>query len=958
MPENNSSEKFLYRAASHLLQRFGNDLKDVAIVFNNRRPQLFLKKYLAEISGKPLWSPQFYTIQQFFSKATDFIPASPLKQFFILFAEYNALLKKEGKEPVVADSFYPLAEIILSDFSEIDYAIANPDKVFNLIGNIAELHQQFPNFDEEQLQFMTSFWSSFSEKRQNEMQQKFIDLWRRMPGLYQNFHKKLMEQGLVTYARMYRNLAEKSDPENAFIKTFKHTVFIGFNALSKAEEKLFKAWQDEGYCSFYFDSDTHYMDDKLQEAGYFIRRNINTIGLINQLENLDNRIDDPEKQITIVQALGNISQGKILSEILSVSQDGKPDQKAIILADESLLLPVLQTVKDESLNVTMGYPFGQSSVYGLCDLWLTIQEDISENNRTKIPYRHVLSFLFNPLIDLEPSQRNRLHTDIISKRISEVDATDLWPLGKAAALTFTPTGKGAETVEILRTLLLWVSENNKDVRWMEKLLIAESIKSLTILFDNLKEFDEENKAHIRSKFLFRIIRMALQGLTVPFEGEPLSGLQVMGILESRCLDFDELIIIGMNEGVLPKISKTLSFIPDNIRRAFGLPVLENQNSISAYFFYRLLHCAKKVTLIYNGITDESSNGEESRFIKQLRFETACSFTEKLQQNQAVQIGSEKSIVVEKNGMVWSKLQQYFSSKGEAMDKKISASGFTDYISCPLKFFFGKIAGLKEPEDLPDQIEANMIGSVLHRLMQTIYADAKGKTVSAEYIREKEKILPKLCLEALSNELYKNSGNNILHPNALQQIVLKVIAQYAINILRHDESLVPFTIKDLENKSDYKLHFEVAVGAYTQKVWLYGIIDRVDLCHGKTRIIDYKTGKDKIKFRDFDSLFDQDGKNQNKALLQTLFYTYIYEKVNGATYVEPRLYTVRTFKEDTLFKGKGGIQLEDQNLEEYKQYFENKLREKINELFDASVPFIQTNNLDTCKYCPYKDICQR
>ncbi|HQS04333.1 MAG TPA: PD-(D/E)XK nuclease family protein, partial [Daejeonella sp.] len=374
--ENKSSDKFLYRVAEDLLNRFGKDLQDVAIVFNNKRPQLFLRKYLAEISGKPIWSPRFYTIQQFFSESTSLVCASQLKQFFVLYSEYNLLLKKEGKEPVSADVFYPLAEIIVSDFSQIDYYMADPVKVFNLIGSIAELEQQFPNFEEEQLAFMESFWSSFSQEKQNKVQEKFIEMWHRMPHLYQNFHARLAEQGLLSSAKMYRNLAEGKESDPGFLNEFSHIAFVGFNALSRAEEILFRSWQDEGRCSFYFDADEHYFSDNIQEAGHFIRRNINTVGLENQFAISENRINDPKKEFTIVQALGKIAQGKLLAELLPGSTDkNDPASKAIILADESLLLPVLQTVDDESLNITMGYPFEQSAVFGLCDLWLDIQEE-------------------------------------------------------------------------------------------------------------------------------------------------------------------------------------------------------------------------------------------------------------------------------------------------------------------------------------------------------------------------------------------------------------------------------------------------------------------------------------------------------------------------------------------------------------------------------------------------------
>jgi len=956
-------DKFLFRVAEDLLERFENDLQNVAIVFNNKRPQLFLKKYLSELSGKPIWSPHLYTIQQFFSGFTSQVCASPLKQFFVLFSEYNMLLRSEGKELVSADVFYPLAEVIVSDFSQIDYYLADPAKVFNLIGSIAELQHQFPNFEEEQLEFMKSFWSSFSGEKQSKTQEKFIEMWHRMPVLYGNFHGKLAEQNLVSSAKMYRNLAEGTSADQSFLNQFSHVVFVGFNALSKAEELLFKGWQDQGICSFYFDADEHYFDDLKQEAGHFIRRNINKIGLINQFPITGNRVNDANKEFTVVQALGNAAQGKLLGNLLSSTPAGDADTRAIILADEALLLPVLQTVSDDNLNITMGYPFEQSAVFGLCDLWLDIQEEIASGDQRSIPYHKVLNFIFNPLINLDDQQRNRINAEIVEKKKSRFDLLDLRGLGKSAELSFSHYRNPSDTIRNFGSLLLIVSEQLEHLRKLDSLLIAEAVKTLNVLSDSFEELEQSTGvSSMGSKFVFRTIRRALAGLTVPFDGEPLSGLQVMGLLESRCLDFDELIVLGMNEGVLPKISITPSFIPDNVRRAFGLPVLENQNSIFSYFFYRLLHCAKKVTLVYNGITDDDkSTGEESRFIKQLQFETNCQFKHLVQQNQPLQNYGEQKIIVGKTGLVRERLEKYLQRNPEIKyEKKISATAFTDYVSCPLKFFYSRIAGLKEPSDLPDQIGANLVGTMLHTVMESFYRSSVGSEVSAEFIKLQAKDLPAMCLNALAVALNMGSKNPLQKRDALQQVVLKVIEHYALRILKHDEGLAPFTIIEVENRESYTPLFNIQVSGKKEQVRLIGIIDRVDSKQGKVRIVDYKTGKDKLKYKDFESLFSEEGKDQNKALIQTLFYTYVYETSKAVKNVEPHLYTVKDFKNGTLFseKKKGGLQLSDQNLEYFKEQFELILSEKLHEIFDLSIPFVQTTNLDACKYCDFKKICQR
>lgn len=959
-----STDKFLQRLASDLLDRFGNDLQHVAIVFNNKRPQLFLKKYLAEISGKPIWSPHFLTIQQFFAESTSQVCASQLKQFFVLLSEYNLLLAQEGKEQISADVFYPLAEIIVSDFAQIDYYMANPEKVFNLIGSIAELELQFPNFDKEQLEFMESFWASFSQERQSKIQEKFIEMWHRMPRLYINFHKRLAEQKLVTSARMYRNLAEGIDSDSNFLKKFEHVVFAGFNALSKAEEILFKEWQDQGICSFYFDADEHYFSDTIQEAGHFIRRNINTIGLQNQFKIEENRINQPEKEFTIIQAIGQVAQGKILKQVLDANESkNTAGSKAIILADEGLLLPVLQTLDDENLNITMGYPFEQSAVFGICDLWLKIQDEIASSGKNIINYPHVLSFILNPLIGVSVENRSRIHKEIISDKKARFNLEELKKLDKIAEMAFSRYENPVQSIRNLGSFLLFISKEIADLRKLESLLIVEAVKNLNILSDSFEDLaNNPTGPELKADFVFKLIRRALSGLSVPFDGEPLVGLQVMGLLESRCLDFDELVVVGMNEGVLPKVSITPSFIPDNVRRAFGLPVLENQNSIFAYFFYRLLHCGQKITLIYNGVAGDTAPSEASRFIKQLEFETSCKFNYVLQQNQPIENALKQEIIVEKDGLVLEKLRKYLQRNPDAKyDSKISASGFNDYILCPLKFFYAKVAKLKKPEELPDHIGANTVGNMLHSVMDHFYQDSIGMEVSAEYIELRKKLLPKMCQDSMSEELNLNPNLDKLELSALQQIILKVIEQYALKILEHDASIAPFVIKELEHKDKYAPLFSFELDGKEEQVRLMGIIDRVDTINGKTRIVDYKTGKDSLAFKDFEGLFSDDVKSQNKALLQTLFYTLVYEKCNNVQGVEPHLYTVKDFSKGSIFNKKSKsehIELIDENLIEFKSKMELKMKEKFTELFNPEVPFRQTDNLDACKYCDFKVICQR
>ncbi len=956
-------KSFLQETAENLIARFGQDLKDVAIVFNNKRPVLFLKKQLGELIGKASWSPAFFTVGEFFAKSTNLVIADPIRQFFILHKQFNLLLKAEGKAPISVDKFYPLAEIILSDFSQIDYDLANAEELFCELEDIAVIQHQFPHFNSEQLQFLEQFLASFSQERQQSYQQKFIDLWKRMPKLYKAFYEQLSNEGLTTNAQLYRSLAESDKHE--FLNNYKQIAFVGFNALNKAETKLFKKWQDEGKAIFYFDTDTYYVDDDLQEAGLFIRRNLNRNDLVNALGEAPSFIAQQRKQINVIQAQGHASQAKAISKFLTQATPAgdDPGKTAIIIADESLLIPVLQTIPPEAgkVNVTMGYPLAQSTVFGMIDLWLTIQEQVHKEKKDSIYYRDVRAFLSHPLTGVKEKERDILEKRMLDNQWAEVPLTELHFSSSLAPNFFTVKHEGLQSIDALYVLLTAILEQRQKsglLQQVEASLIMAVCKSLNLLYDGLSSYTE----NLPLPFVLSLIRKALQGMSVPLEGEPLRGIQVMGLLESRCLDFEHVIILGVNEGTLPVLSNSPSFIPDSIRRVYGLPVLENQDAISAYLFYRLLQRAENISMVYNSLVDESNSGEPSRFLKQLEFESNFRFKYH-NQHQPVKIEPISNLTIEKKGKVWTALQRFLQGKGNWNDEKISATALTTYLNCQLQFFLRYVAKIQEPKEISENLEANQVGSVLHQVMEWFYMEhPKGALITAEAIKQKRKDIPLLCRQALSMVLFNNK-EHLRKPNSMQQIILRIVEEYADAILNHDETIAPFKIIELENKKDYKWRFPIDIKGKPHQVSLYGIIDRVDEKDGITRIVDYKTGGgDEVRFSYLDDLFERDGKRQNKAMIQTLFYTYIYEQVKQVQRVEPNLYIVRKMKADgTLFfsGGRSGkTLLQAEHLEELKGGFQIHLKSLLEELFNPDIPFMHTAKVENCGYCPYKEICRR
>lgn len=965
---------FLREVAESLVTTLGNDLQHTAIIFNNKRPVPYLQHHLADVIGKPFWSPSFFTIQEFFALSSNFQVADGFTQFFTLFEAYNELLTKEGDANIKPDVFYPVARIILSDFAQIDNDLVDANRLFEELGDIAVIQKEFQHLTEEQREFLERFWSSFSVGKQQNHQEQFIRMWRRMPKLYESFHQRLKEKGKTTMAHIYRTLAEGKEDIPEFINAYGKgkLAFAGFNALSNAEAVLFQRWSEAGKALFYFDTDAYYMEDQLQEAGLFLRKNIHKLQLPNALAPDKSMIRNKDKEVRVYKALGQTAQAKVLQEDLladypDLDVQDSAGKLAVILADESLLLPVLQTIPSQydhgsqrsaiDINVTMGYPLLASSLFGLADLWLTIQVQLMDEKKDTVYYREVEAFLSHPLVAMESDLRTRIQSKILTEQQIDVPVLRL-QYDELSALFFTKASSNLSAINNLQAifkLILQGQLEDKTLRQTEADLFLALIRELNRLHDTLADYAPQ----LPLRFVLSLMQKAVQGISVPLSGEPLQGVQVMGLLESRSLDFENVYILGVNEGLLPQVNVSPSFIPDSIRRAYGLPVIENQDAISAYMFYRLLQRSKKITLVYNGQADDSNTGEPSRFLRQLEFESGYSI-KYIDQEQSISTERKRDFNVVKDAEVLKKLHAYLDVQNP-YSPKLSASALTTYMNCQVQFFFKYIAKIQEPEEMAENLEANNIGSMLHLVLERFYEKLKNEDpqITKDRIAAERKSLPELCRSAFSKVMF-DKDEAAPEYNGMQQVVLAIVLEYANVILDYDEKEAPFTLVELENKEDYVISFPVTVDGREQAVNLYGIIDRVDKKNGVTRIVDYKTGRDELRYSSLPELFSEDGNKQNKALVQTLFYTYVYEKSKGIKGVEPNLYLIRKMRDEgTLFhfsENRKKVILQAEHLESMKENFGLLLRDKLEELFDPETEFRHTKVPENCAYCPYSTIC--
>lgn len=931
---------FLRLVAEDIQTRFGQEISDIAIVFNNKRPITYLKKHLVDVYGKAIWSPQFYTIQEFFGQSSNDLQATPLNQFFYLYELHNELLINEGRDPESLEEFYPIAEIILSDFGQIDYDLVPVDQIYMELFDITEIDITFQHFTEEQQSFIKQFWKSFSMKGHTAVQQRFLALWKRLPVLYNAFKEKLKQEKQTNFPTIYRELAEGKSEIQSFIKKYKKVLFVGFNALNRAEATLFKKWQDEDLALFYFDVDAHYLDDNLQEAGLFLRRNLFQTGLQNALGEAPNIIGNRNDEVNLYKSLGKNSEAKLLHNVLKKHEfDFKNETAAILLADESLLVPLLQSLPAIDLNITTGYPLIQSPIYGILDLWLEVQLLVSQQKKDKIPYQLLETFLSHPMTKVSWKQKQEIQLESSKKQLFEIPVAEINVSSSVLGSFFKPLQNPQDLIPkmigLIDDLLSSLTLEGR-TRLIESNLLIEAKKVL-----NQLHLGFEKLGNLSVLFQSGLIKKALSPINSAIEGDQLYGIQIMGLLESRCLNFDHVYILGANEGILPKTSSSATFLPNNLRKAYGLPVLENQDALSAYLFYRHFQYSDDIHLFFNGIVDESSSGEESRFIKQLDYETNFNFIQHAQVQPLLFPVQPQELLIEKKGEIWDKLfNSYIGSQ-----KPISASAFTSYLMSPLQFFLKYVAEIKEPPTISQEFEMNKLGTVIHECMERLLTPllSKNDFVPTSELQSALDLVDSVVIDEIAKQ-YESELQKLEDLNSLQRIMHKISSEYIKMYLQYDmDQYESIKIVELENDKDYLLDFEIQVNGKTEKVKLYGIIDRVDEVITKQgirklRIVDYKTGADQVVFGNLEKVFAEN--TENKALLQTLFYAYVYEEKSGIQGLEPHLYVARRMREDgTLFRNKSGsLVFEDLILEDQKKVFVEFLREKLEELFNPKIPF--------------------
>lgn len=949
---------FLKSTAQRILTDY-KQLDQLVLVLPNRRAGLFITRHLGALIDKPQWMPQIKTIEDVFYGIAGKRPADQLTLIFELFKVYQSL----SASPEPFDRFYYWGEVILKDFNDIDNFMVDATRLYHQLEEVKEIEGDLSYLTESQIRLIREFWKSF-EVKDKKQQDKFLKFWKQLRPLYEKFQASLRVAGMGYSGMLYRSAVDNLDNLE---KPAEKYIFVGFNAFSKTEEILVKHFLKAFDATIIWDVDSYYLKDGRQEAGLFFRqyRQDKILGPTFPKEP-DDRIRHNQAIIQVHAVPLKVSQANLVGKLLEKAGEGEAlEETVIILPDEQLLFPVLHTLPQsiDKVNVTMGYPVKNSPAYAFLEALLELQKYVSIKGGQ-------LVFYHKPVRDILTSNYFRVYNEAFVRselrRIEEtnqvyIPAERLAAGGELFRLIFTQVeaqGLFPYLKEVIKALA-----DQVDLPELQKSYLYQCFKQLTRL-DML--FQTQKEITVSLDFLRRLFKQVFREVRLPFEGEPLEGLQVMGVLESRNLDFKRVIICNMNEGSFPPTSAMNSMVPFNLRRAFDLPVQEQNDAIYAYTFYRLLQGAKEVHLLYSTESDEGKVGEKSRYVQQLALESGLEVKE---QTVFIPIDLQPSrpLVIPKDSKIMEILSKYEIKDGREKQYRLSPSAINVWLDCRLKFYFQYVVEIREREDVQEKIDPAVFGNLAHYSLEFLYNGFKKRKgrfyLRKEDFEELKKNWVAPAVELAIRKHYSLSEGEEVSLSGQLIIARDVLQRYIGRLLEVDESYAPFEILSLEGGKDYTADLPIEVPEGKKTIGLKGIIDRVDRIGETVRLVDYKSGSDRKDFPDIPSLFDRNNKTRNKAAMQTMMYGLLYKDthgVNASDPLKPAVFNLKDiFNEEFnpyLIIGIKNTKKEVRSYQDYEIEFVEALKACLTEIFHPDIPFDQTEDESKCGNCPYHGIC--
>lgn len=978
---------FLQLTAEDLYARFGDQLSEVAVVFPNNRARLFFSEHLFKAAGKPVWSPAFITISDLFRGQSDLKPYDTLGVVGLL---HDIYLKVSGKEESF-DEFYHWGEILLSDFDDVDKNLADAGQLFQNIREQAEYTDTLEHLSDEQVESIRLFFKNFNPDRKTELKERFLENWNILYEVYTDLNNLLLAKGLAYEGMLHRRVTEKLRANGPQGFPFATYAFVGFNVLNECEKLLFSLLHKAGKALFYWDYDLFYLQNPKHEAGRFMRQNLEQFP--NCLDkNQFNLLNTTPKDIRFISASTENAGARFLPTWIAQLQEQnnfKPEETAVVLCNEGLLLPVLHSVPDDirELNVTMGFPLEQTPICNLVNQIAALHADgFLPGSTPRYNHRWVLPILQHPLIRQMSEQADPLEQELKKSNSFRPTVLELCQ-GNLLKTIFSPAQTPAELTTCLLSTFTQLLPAEPDDSDAYDPLHAEALFRCHNLTSRLADLLADNLSDLSIQTFRKLLQQVLSRASIPFSGEPVRGLQIMGLLETRNLDFKNVLMLSVNEGMLPKGSSDTSFIPYNLRKAFGLTTMEHKDSIFAYYFFRLFQRAEHISLVYNTATEGLNRGEMSRFMLQLLMESQHTVT-RFNLTSGIELTAARTLSISKTPEILDSLKKRYVEEGA---RPLSPTALNNLLECPLRFYFQYVAGLKGPDEVSEEIDGAMLGNFFHHSAEFIYLSILLRKAARPF--DQNTVLAAMESKSVNAELQAGTLRGIIdtadldpwlkNVHSIEQVVDLFFRKDFFKLKEHQEtpeyngeqlvrrSIVTGFLKTLLKIDQERAPFELlglelnVTGAIEGRegtaVRFGGTIDRLDRKDGITRILDYKTGGNAKTPSEVDDLFSEEPERASH-----IFQIFLYSSILQGQFPEipicPELFYVHKaaasdFDSAIVFSNNRS-KLKVTEFKPFEENFKTNLNNLIINLFNPEIPFTQTPHPEKCAYCDYKKLCRR
>ena len=955
-------ETFLQQTAHDLYAKTGGNLGRTAVVFPNKRASLFFNEYLAQAAGHPLWSPAYLSISDLFRSLSPLSVGDPIQLVCDL---YQVFVRHTGSRETL-DEFYFWGELLISDFDDADKNLVDTDALFSNLKDLNELTDSYDFLEEGQREALGQFFHHFQLHQPTELKQRFVSLWNVLGDIYTDFKARLDSRQTAYEGMLYRRVIEELDPSQLPYSTY---VFVGFNVLNRVEHRLFSRLHEAGKALFYWDYDTYYVDRHPHEAGEFIRRNLRDFP--SELPpSAFSHLERP-KEVTFIESPTENGQVHYLPQWLRTHLTDPEKETAVVLCNEALLQPILHALPEEvkHLNVTMGFPLSQTPACSFVNALLDLHTDGYDPQSGRFQFDEVLTVLKHPYTHLLSAATADLQEALTRDNRFYPHPSELQ---KDEALTrlFTPPANNLQLCRLLAGVLedvgrSWRRQAGTSDEAYDQ-LYREALFQAYTRVNRFTSLTESGDLQVRQDTLRRLITRVMSTVSIPFHGEPAIGLQVMGVLETRNLDFRHLLLLSVNEGQLPKTGGDASFVPYNLRKAFGMTTIDHKIAVYAYYFYRLLQRAEKVTLMYNTASDGINRGEISRFLLQFLVEGPHN-VRRLQLQARQSVFTAPPAAVTKTREVTDLLRRKYDLRYRP-EALLSPSALNLFLDCRLKFYFRYVAELAVPDEVTAEVDAAKFGSLFHATAERVYKDltAHGKVINAEAIDQllkDETRLHRHVDDSFKELFFHLPAEQQPEYNGTQLINAEVILRYVRQLLRHDRQYAPFTYTCSERFVKERVHVRLHDGTLFQ-THIGGIIDRMDSKDGIFRIVDYKTGGKPDIPANVASLFTPDNKRSG-YVFQTFLYAAIvcrhFHEANIPLQVAPSLLYIHQAAGESYSPV---IQMGEPrkpkepvlDFRHYEPEFRERLDALLADIFDPDQPFTPTDIEEKCEYCEFKRLC--